>query len=147
MNSSGWLLLIVAVVVIAAIVAGVVMMGRQRKTKQAEHAESMRSEAGEQSRLVEQRESKAAEVEATARAAQAESDAKAAEAKRLALAAERQKEDAAKQRSEVDNQLREADEIDPHHDNKNAQGDPDGPDQTPGPQTITNDDRNPPRSS
>ncbi len=143
MEGSGWFLLIVAVVVIAAIIAAVVVVGRQRKTKQVEHAESLRSEAGEQSRLVEQRESKASEVEAIARAAQAESDAKAAEAKRLALTAERQKAEASQQRSEVDNQLRKADEIDPHHDNKNAQGDTDGPDRTPPPQISTNDDRDP----
>jgi hypothetical protein len=92
-------------------------MGRQRKTRQAERADSLRSEASEQSSLVRQRESKAAEVDARARAAQAESDAKAAEAERLALTAERQKAEASRQRSGVDDQFRKADEVDPHHDN------------------------------
>jgi hypothetical protein len=72
---------------------------------------------------VRQRESKAAEVDASARAAQADSDAKAAEAERLALTAERQKTEASKQRSEVDDQLRKADEIDPHYDNTHAEED------------------------
>src|SRR5450759_548198 len=108
---------IVVVVVIAVIVAAVVMVSRQRKTQQARRAESLRSEAGEQSSLVRQRESKAAEVDARAREAQAEADAKAAEAERLALAAERQKAEASKQRSEVDDQFHKADEIDPHYDN------------------------------
>src|SRR5665647_1440501 len=107
---------IVAVVVIAVIMAAVVMVSRQRKTQQATRAESLRSEAGEQSSLVRQRESKATEVDARARAAQAESDAKAAEAERLALAGERQKAEASKQRSEVDDQFHKADEIDPHYD-------------------------------
>src|SRR5664280_3277144 len=123
MKGNSWLWLILVVVVVAAIVAAVVLVGRQRKTKQAERAESMRSDAAEQSRLVRQRESKAAEVDATARAAQAESDAKAAEAERLALTAERQKADASKQRSEVDDQFRKADEVDPHYDNTHAEDD------------------------
>src|SRR5450759_487535 len=112
---------IVAVVVIAVIMAAVVMVSRQRKTQQARRAESLRSEAGEQSSLVRQREGKAAEVDALARAAQAESDAKAAEAKRLALTAERQKAEASKQRSEVDDQFHKADEIDPHYDNTHVE--------------------------
>ena len=123
MKGNSWLWLILVVVVIAAIVAAVVMVGRQRKTKQAERAESMRSDAGEQSRLVRQRESKAAEVDAIARAAQAESEAKAAEAQRLALTAERQKAEAAKQRSEVDDQFRKADEVDPHYDRTRVEDD------------------------
>jgi uncharacterized membrane protein YgaE (UPF0421/DUF939 family) len=123
MKGNSWLWLILVVVVVAAIVAAVVMVGRQRKTKQAERAESMRSDAGEQSRLVRQRESKAAEVDAIARAAQAESEAKAAEAQRLALTAERQKAAAAKQRSEVDDQFRKADEVDPHYDGTQAEND------------------------
>jgi len=92
------------------------MAGRQRTTKQAEQAESLRQEASDQSTLVRQRESKAAEVDANARAAQAESEAKAAEAERLALSAERQKAEASKQRSEVDDQFHKADQIDPHND-------------------------------
>lgn len=141
MAGNGWLWLILVVVVVAAIVAAVVVVGRQRKTKQAERAESMRSDAGEQSRLVRQRESKAAEVDATARAAQAESEAKAAEAERLALTAERQKAEAAKQRSEVDDQFRKADEVDPHHDRRQAEDDTttDGSGQT-SPQGISNTD-------
>jgi uncharacterized membrane protein len=58
MKGNGWLWLILTVVVIAVIVAVVVMVGRQRKTKQAERADSLRSEASEQSSLVRQRESK-----------------------------------------------------------------------------------------
>jgi len=73
--------LILTVVVIAVIVAVVVMVGRQRKRKQAERADSLRSKASEQSRLVRQRESKAAEVDAHNRAAQAESDVKALRAR------------------------------------------------------------------
>jgi uncharacterized protein HemX len=118
MNGKVWLWLILIVVVIVAVV---VVMGRQRKTKQAERADSLRSEASEQSSLVRQRESKAAEVDARARAAQADSDAKAAEAERLALTAERQKAEASKQRSGVDDQFRKADEVDPHHDNSLAE--------------------------
>jgi len=110
-------------VVIAAIVVAVMMAGRQRTTKQAEQAESLRQEASEQSTLVRQRESKAAEVDATARAAKAESDAKAAEAERLALTAERQKAEASKQRSEVDDQFHMADQIDPHHDSTHEEED------------------------
>src|SRR5665811_725886 len=63
MAGKDWLWLILAVVVIAAIVAAFVMVGRQRKARQAERAESLRSEASEQSSLVRQRESKAAEVD------------------------------------------------------------------------------------
>src|SRR5659263_13304 len=80
MESNALLWLILAVVVIAVIAAVVVIGGRQRKTKQAERAGTLRSEAREQSSHVQQRESKAAEVDARARAAQAESDIKAAEA-------------------------------------------------------------------
>jgi len=144
MNGGGWLWLILVVVVVA-IVAAVVMVGRQRKTRQVERAESIRSDAGEQSRLVAQRESKAAEVDATARAAQAESQAKAAEAERLALTAERQKAEAAKQRSEVDDQYRKADEVDPLHDHTKAEEDTttDGSGQTHAQGTRTTDDGDP----
>src|SRR5450759_1034037 len=134
---------IVVVVVIAVIVAAVVMVSRQRKSQQARRAESLRSEAGEQSILVRQRESKAAEVDARARAAQAESDGKAAEAERLALTAERQKAEASKQRSDVDDQFRKADAVDPHHDNSLAEEGTtsDGSGQTTPPDTSTTDDR------
>jgi cytochrome c-type biogenesis protein CcmH/NrfF len=44
MNGKGWLWLILIVVVIVAVV---VVMGRQRKTRQAERADSLRSEASE----------------------------------------------------------------------------------------------------
>jgi hypothetical protein len=114
---------IVAVVVIVVIVAAVVLLGRQRTTRQAKQAESLRSDAGEQSGRVEQRESAAAEVDARARAAKAESDAKAAESERLALSAERQKAEVSRQRAEVDDQLHRADEIDPDFDNKPTEGD------------------------
>ena len=119
------------------------MMSRQRETKQAERAESLRSEADEQSRLVRQRESKAAEVDAIARAAQAESDAKAAEAQRLSLAAEHQKAEASTQRAEVDDQFRRADEIDPHYDSTGAPGDSarDRTDRSPAQEVSNNDDR------
>lgn len=132
MEGKTWLWLILAVVVIAAIVAAVMMAGRQRTTKQAEQAESLRQEASDQSTLVRQRESKAAEVDASARAAQAESDAKAAEAERLALTAERQKAEASKQRSEVDDQFHKADQVDPHYDSTREEEDTatDGSDQT-----------------
>jgi hypothetical protein len=143
MAGKDWLWLILAVVVIAAIVAAFVMVGRQRKTRQVERAESLRSEASEQSSLVRQRESKAAEVDASARAAQAESDAKAAEAERLALTAERQKADASKQRSEVDDQFRKADEVDPQYDNTHAEDDTttDRSGHTYPPEISTTDDR------
>jgi uncharacterized protein HemX len=140
MSGKGWLWLILIVVVIVAVV---VVMGRQRKTRQAERADSLRSEASEQSSLVRQRESKAAEVDARARAAQAESDAKAAEAGRLALTAERQKAEASTQRSEVDDQFRRANAVDPHHDNSLAQEGTtsDSSGQSTPPDTRTTDDR------
>ncbi len=119
MEGMTWIWLILAVVVIVA--GAVVLTGRQRKTKQADRAESLRSEASEQADLVRQREAKAAEVDAKARVAQAEADAKAAEAEGLALTAERQKAEAATHRAEVDDQFRKADEIDPHYDNTHAE--------------------------
>jgi len=125
---SDWLWLILAVAVIAGIVAAVVIGGRQRERKHTERAESMRQDAGEQSRIVRQREGKAAEVDASARAAQAESEAKAAEAERLALTAERQKAEASKQRSAVDDQFRKADEIDPGYDSRRDGDDSDSDD-------------------
>ena len=67
MQGTTWIWLILAVVVIVA--GAVVMTGRQRKTKQAERAESLRSDASEQSDLVRQRESKAAEVGQCSRSA------------------------------------------------------------------------------
>jgi len=67
----------------------------------------------------------------------------AAEAERLALTAERQKAEASKQRSDVDDQFRKADEVDPHHDNSRAEegttSDRSG--QTTPPDTSTTDDR------
>jgi len=58
MKGNALLWLILAVVVIAVIAAVVVIGGRQRKAKQAERAESLRSDAREQSSHVQQRESK-----------------------------------------------------------------------------------------
>lgn len=121
MEGNGILWLILGLAVIAAIVAAIVIMSRQRKTKQAERARSLRSEADEQSRVVRQRESKAAEVDARARAAQAEADIKAAEAERLSLTADAQKAEASQQRADVDDQFRRADKIDPHHDTNRDQ--------------------------
>ena len=87
--------------------------------------------------------SKAAEVDARARAAQAESDIKAAEAEQLALAAERQKAEASNQRSDVDDQFRKADKVDPHHDNSLAEESPtsDRSRQSTPPDTTTTHDR------
>lgn len=113
MEGSDWLLVVVAIVVIAALAAALAAASRQRKSKQVERAESIRQDAGDRSTVVRQQESKATEMDAKARAAQAEAEAKAAEADRLAATADRQHAQASGQCSDVDEDFRRADEVDP----------------------------------
>lgn len=122
MEGSDWLLLVVAIVVIAALAAALAAASRQRKSKQVDQAESIRQDAGDRSTVVRQQESKATEMDANARAAQAEAEAKAAEADRLAAAADRQQAQASGQRSDVDEDFRRADEVDPRSATRQGEG-------------------------
>jgi hypothetical protein len=114
MDGQDWLWVIIGIVVVAAIVIGLsLLLGKRRTAAQAAQADSLRQDASERSTVVEQREAKAAEMDARARAAQAESDAKAAEAARLQGTAERQAAESAQARAELDEQLQRADQLDP----------------------------------
>src|SRR5215213_1244837 len=109
MDGQDWLWVIIGIIVLAAIVGVLVaLMGKQRTAARASQAQSLREDVSERSPVVEQREAKAAEMEAHARAAQAEAEAKAAEATRLQETAERQAAESAQARAELDEQLHRA---------------------------------------
>ena len=113
MDGTDWLWLVLGIVVIAALIVGAALATRRQRGVKERRSDALRDEATAQAAHVEQRENKAAEMQAHARAAQADAEAKAAEAERLSATAERQRVDVEAQRAEVDEQLRKADEMDP----------------------------------
>jgi len=115
MNSTTLTWIIVAIVVLAAVMVAAVVVGRSRRQEHShrERARELRETAQADQIGVQRREAEAAKVDAQARMAQAEADARAADAAQLQAQARDQARQASESRSEVDAQLRRADEIDP----------------------------------
>jgi hypothetical protein len=92
-----------------------VVVGRSRRQQHShrERARELRETAQADQITIQRRESEAAKVDAQARMAQAEADARAADAARLQAQAPDQARQVSESRSEIDAQLRRADEIGP----------------------------------
>jgi FtsZ-interacting cell division protein ZipA len=110
--------IIIAAIVLLLVLGAVALMSRKRKESHRTEAQQIREEAKSRSTTIDQREAKAAENEARARAAEAEAEMKAAEARRMRVTAEEQKAATQNDRTDVDEQWRRADELDPDYDHK-----------------------------
>ncbi|MFC7449907.1 hypothetical protein [Rhodococcus daqingensis] len=105
--------IIVALVVVLAVAAVAWVSMNRRKEHHRVEAETIRDDAAERSMKVSEQEALAEETAAKARVAEAEADAKAAEAARLESRAQARGSEAAASRSEVEDDLKRADKIDP----------------------------------
>jgi hypothetical protein len=110
---SPWVWVVVALVVIALIVVIAVMANRKKQERNRAEAAELREKAVQDAADVQRREGLARETEAQAAAARAEADRKAAEAERLAAEAQERSHAADRRREEHQEQLRQADELDP----------------------------------
>lgn len=114
MDTSTIVWIVVAAVVVLALLAVIaMMMKKKRDERNRVRANELREQAAAQSTGVQQREAEARQTEAEARRAQAEADQKAAEAERLAAQASDKQSTAATYRQERDENLRQADDLDP----------------------------------
>jgi hypothetical protein len=114
MSTAAWIVVAIIVVVVIVLVAAAIMTSRRRKVEsRREEAQDLRERASSQHATVQRREAEAAEADARARAAQAEADATAARAQQMQLDAQQRAEHARASRGELDDQLRQADDIDP----------------------------------
>ncbi|MFC4603281.1 hypothetical protein [Rhodococcus kronopolitis] len=114
MATSTTIWIVVAAVAVIAILAALAWVARNKRNEHRHvEAEEIRTQAGEESLRVGQREALADETAAKARAAQAEAEAKAAEAEGLEQRAAAHRIEATDSRDELNQQLDRADTIDP----------------------------------
>lgn len=107
MDTSTWVWIIVAVIVVIALIALVAGMGaKKRKEHHRERAGELREQAASQATGVQQQEAQARETEARAAQARAEAD-------RLEAEAHDKESTAAEARERHNENLREADDLDP----------------------------------
>jgi FtsZ-interacting cell division protein ZipA len=111
MSTAAWI--VIAVVVVLVVLAVAFFAMRRSQSAQRTKAHELRDDAVERGAAVDQREAEAREVAARAQMAKAEADAKAAEAARLESVAQQQQAYAADSRGDVDEQLQQADRLDP----------------------------------
>lgn len=109
-----WLWIALAILVLLIIVVVIARSASKKKRERArEDAEILRTKAHEHDRDLRERAARAEEADAVARRARAEADAKAAEAERLQIEAEKRGEVRDELLTRRDEQLREADRLDP----------------------------------
>ena len=115
MDNATVIWVIVAVVVLVAIVATVSFRSRSRSRVERKRtvAREIRERADNDRIEIQRREAEAATVDAAARTAQAEADVRAADAALLQTQARERSEHTRGERSDLNEQLRTADEIDP----------------------------------
>ncbi|MGZ5400081.1 MAG: hypothetical protein ACXWDL_13325 [Nocardioides sp.] len=115
METSEIVWIIVAVVVVLALIGLAVSMSRKRQaakaTQNRQHAEGLRQEARAQQGGVQQEELKAREAEL-------EADRKRLEAERAEAEAERAKQSHLQEHARIEDQVREADRVDPDVDHR-----------------------------
>jgi FtsZ-interacting cell division protein ZipA len=111
MSTAAWI--VIAVVVVLVVLAVAFFAMRRSQSAQRTKSHELRDDAVERGAVVDQREAEAQEVAARAQMAKAEADAKAAEAARLESVAQQQQAHAADSREDVDEQLQQADRLDP----------------------------------
>lgn len=110
---SPWVWIVVAIVVVALVVVIAVMASRKKRERDRAQAVELREKALHEATDVQRREALARETEAQAAAARAEADRKAAEAERLEAEAQERAHAAEQRREEHQEQLRQADALDP----------------------------------
>ena len=104
--------IVVAVVVVIALIALFAALGRRRKaTKNRQHAETLRQDAHAQQTAVQQEELRAREAEA-------EAERKRVEAERAEAAAAEARQAHLQEHARVEDQVREADRVDPDVDHR-----------------------------
>ncbi len=131
MDTSTIVWIVVAAVVVLALLAVIAMaMKKKRDEHNRGRANELREQAAAQSTGVQQREAEARQTEAEARRTQAEADQKAAEAERLAAQASDKQSTAATYRQERDDNLRQADDLDPDAGKDKHDGDSDSSNDT-----------------
>ena len=107
MDATTWIIVLVVVLVVAALVAWLV--AQQRKKKQHEHAEQLRTEAHEHARDIPETQVQAKEAEAEAERARLEAERAQTRAREAQVAA-------TQQQAVHEDRLRTADEVDPRVD-------------------------------
>ena len=107
MDATTWIIVLVVVLVVAALVAWLV--AQQRKKKQHEHAEQLRTEAQEHARDIPETQVQAKEAEAEAERARLEAERAQARAREAQVAA-------TQQQAVHEDRLRTADQVDPRVD-------------------------------
>ena len=122
MDATTWIIVLVVVLVVAALVAWLV--AQQRKKKQHEHAEQLRTEAHEHAQEIPESQVRAKEAEAEAERARLEAEQAQARAREAHVAA-------TQQQAVHEDRLRTADEVDPRVDTSSE-------DYAPGTPTDTN---------
>ena len=117
MDNSTVTWIVIALVLLAVLVVVGAVLSRRRQAQQVEvqrkQARELREKAEVDRIEVQRREAEASRIDAQARLAQAEADARAADAAELQAKAREQAAHASGARSELDEQLRKADELDP----------------------------------
>ena len=131
MDTSTIVWIVVAAVVVLALLAVIAMaMKKKRDEHNRGRANELREPAAAHSTGVQLRVAAARHPDAAARRAQAEADQKAAEAERLAAQASDKQSTAATYRQERDDNLRQADDLDPDAGKDKHDGDSDSSNDT-----------------